>query len=393
MEPGQEMGQESPSQAASQPKKTFSKTWLVLGILIVVLGIGGWFAYANYFSSPQVIEPTLPPTTPQPADLSNELMEEEMKETMEQEDEAVFQTVIDDTVFTLAELIAGITQGDVVIAGMRVQHVRPFREELSDKLPLEENIIVDFEGEVELTGEYYVNEFGRYCIHNLTQESLAKVPTLDSTQVLPWICFTNTKDVSSILGSAPREVTVTISDYSIQHHSPEPPNWATLVSVKNKDEFDQEVIAYSNDEYGFSFNHPDGWNEYAVNDGSYTVVAFESSDTEQLLEEGQLPPGTRFNVVVNYWPSFSDFEELAPGIEVANLDELIEENTLFTKVGELQVDGYEAREIIWGGFGQKFAVLIDKDGEFWMLNFERFENKEDLSEAESEVINSLVFNK
>lgn len=132
-----------------------------------------------------------------------------------------------------------ITFGDR-ISGVSVKSVGPYRTDST--LPLAKNAKVSFDGEITITGSYYYLGPNRItsdtiiCVEKLNQESLTKIPILQSDNRFPWFCFDNVDLASKLLGpvGSSGTITVVIDNYSINYYPSEVGNTAKLVRLISK---------------------------------------------------------------------------------------------------------------------------------------------------------------
>lgn len=187
----------------------------VLAVLVAAATFTMWRIQA----ADETINETDANTSNQSIVISNSNDQESEMESSKSDDASVDEVVLTDVTFNR----------DSIESGDRVGALSYDRNELSRYY---------FNGEVTVTGAYSVNLDDpllgdTWCMRNLDEESLAKIPkeTSDSRDV--WFCFTNTDEVQSVLGNdSIASITVTISEYVVDLKESSVFNTATFVSAQ-----------------------------------------------------------------------------------------------------------------------------------------------------------------
>ncbi|MBU0981355.1 hypothetical protein KKC94_01560 [Patescibacteria group bacterium] len=148
---------------------------------------------------------------------------------------------------------------------------------------------------------------------------------------------------------------------------------------------DQEWLTYTSDK-GFSISYPNDWSlsENAGNNSDLSVVSFNPPLDEELKGKPILP-GDRLSIY--YYDNVADEPE-ASNLGATTLDELVSKNSMITKIGSVEIGGLNGTDVIWGGFGAYYTILVAKDSHLYKI---QFSNENELSETEQTIISSFEF--
>lgn len=143
------------------------------------------------------------------------------------------------TLVDFEKIKAGDTFGDMVVVS-----VKPVRENMT-QLPASENIIIHFQGAVEITGKYAYYDDNAYfgamvCFSKLDRQSLNKMPILTAVEAsesaISEFCFDNQDYAETLF--APKgssgDATIIIDNYVFISYPTEGWNSAKLIKVISK---------------------------------------------------------------------------------------------------------------------------------------------------------------
>mgnify|MGYP001564321650 FL=1 len=156
---------------------------------------------------------------------------------------------------------------------------------------------------------------------------------------------------------------------------------------------------YSNSKYRFSLKYPNGWTiEESTNaDTTGRIISLRSPETAKLLQERKIDLGYSYNLVVSFWPNINN--EYARGgswIGQRNYTSLADfftdKNAPKQKTGNITIDGQTAYEVIIGGAGANYGVMIEHNG-VYELSFETAWDKSKLGSAEKQILSTFQFSK
>lgn len=161
-----------------------------------------------------------------------------------------------------------------------------------------------------------------------------------------------------------------------------------------------EWLVYRNKKLGFEIKYPYFWilSESSNEDfEKYGRVAqFQTPDTDELIKAKKLHPSESYNLVIQYWPNMNnEYARNGSSIEQReynDLEDFFSDTKFITKhsIGEIMVDNHKAYEVIIGGYGNNYGIMIEKNG-IYELSFDRIWDKLKLGEIEKKVIASFKF--
>jgi len=157
---------------------------------------------------------------------------------------------------------------------------------------------------------------------------------------------------------------------------------------------------YRNGKLGFEIKYPDFWilSESSNEDfEKYGRVAqFQTPDTDELIKTRKLHPSELDNLAIQYWPNMNnEYARDGSSIEQReynDLEDFFTDTKLITKhsIGEIILDNHKAYEVIIGGYGNNYGIMIEKNG-IYELSFDRVWDKSELGEIEKKIISSFKF--
>ena len=161
-----------------------------------------------------------------------------------------------------------------------------------------------------------------------------------------------------------------------------------------------EYRLYHNEEIRLEFEYPENWLIESHNldeRGLYgDIVSLSTSNTKELVAREELIPSYAENFVVSWWSSINnDYAQGGSVLESATLNEYISSlSAMKKKIGEINVDGRIAYEVLSGGFGQNSAIMLGGTREspgVWEFAFPRTWDKEQLTDEDRRIISTIRF--
>lgn len=158
---------------------------------------------------------------------------------------------------------------------------------------------------------------------------------------------------------------------------------------------------YQNDELGFSFVYPEDWVLTDLTGTVYEkaggVVSVQTSNTQELIENRQLPPDSENNFLVSYWDDINNNYAQAGGgsdsrYDYESLEEYLRDDVyrMVQMQGETVVDGIRAYEVIVGGYGAYYGIMFEHNDGVYQLLFPRNDDR-NLNEQERAILDSFTF--
>lgn len=153
--------------------------------------------------------------------------------------------------------------------------------------------------------------------------------------------------------------------------------------------------SYANKQYGFSFKYPQDWSLKQSGPVTPTSRELVSLKSPEAIAENLPVYGDNFTI--SYSKTIND--ELASGGDwmgkrtYADLaDFLTDTSSTIGKIGETTVGDKKGFEVIVGGYGSSYAIMVENDG-IYTLNFIKAADRGSLSSVEKEILSTFVFNK
>lgn len=154
---------------------------------------------------------------------------------------------------------------------------------------------------------------------------------------------------------------------------------------------------YSNSKLGFTFKYPTGWTleESSQTDSTGKIISLRSPETSQLLNERKIDPGYSYNLIVSFWPTINN--EYARGgswlgqRNYTGLEDFFtDKNVPKQKTGSITVGGQSAYEVIIGGAGSSYGIMIEHGG-IYELSFTTAWDKSKLGSTEKQILSTFQF--
>jgi hypothetical protein len=150
---------------------------------------------------------------------------------------------------------------------------------------------------------------------------------------------------------------------------------------------------YNNEEYKYEVKYPNDW---VLDEKIKETVTLNSPENEKIrkdIEAGKVyGEGYMRDIIISYYSSVSEEpENKANKFGAVTIDELIQRDTLITPLGQITFAGEKAYEVIWGGFGAYYSILIEKNNHLYVITFGNQEDKSKLTEIEKQILSTFRF--
>ncbi|MBP9869350.1 hypothetical protein KBC59_02220 [Patescibacteria group bacterium] len=154
---------------------------------------------------------------------------------------------------------------------------------------------------------------------------------------------------------------------------------------------------YTNRERAFSFQYPKGWilKEHVATSTEGEIVVLVGPEADQIYTKRKRDPGYSYGFIVSFWPTINqavntgdDWIGKRPYVDLA--DFLTDERVSTQKTGTIMIDGQMAYEVLLGGAGQSYAVMIERDG-IYELFFPTAWEKSALDSVQKKILSSFIF--
>lgn len=157
---------------------------------------------------------------------------------------------------------------------------------------------------------------------------------------------------------------------------------------------------YRNENLGFEIKYPNFWILSEASNENFEkygrVAQFQTPDTDELVKTKKLHPSESYNLVIQYWTNMNnEYARNGTSIkqrEYNGLEDFFTDTKFITKhsIGEIILDNHTAYEVIIGGYGSNYGIMIEKNG-IYELSFPRVWDKSELGEIEKKIISSFKF--
>ena len=149
---------------------------------------------------------------------------------------------------------------------------------------------------------------------------------------------------------------------------------------------------YRNETYGFMVRYPDNW-EMRQNTGQNSdssVISLTSPETRKLMQDRATDSSCDLSVY--YYPSIADEPENEYNHDHAvTLEEMMSRNPMIAPVGQIELSGQKATDVVWGGNGAYYTILAIRNSHLYKVQFCRKEYKDTLSVIEMGIIRTFQF--
>lgn len=164
---------------------------------------------------------------------------------------------------------------------------------------------------------------------------------------------------------------------------------------------------YKNTQYKFSFAYPENWTQQSAEEtlvwGEKAIVSLISPETTEVREDAMArgilgAPGS--TLVVSRWDSINESGakggEWIGQREYSSLEDYLndsDEQRSKRKIGELSISGQKAFEVIIGGHGSNYGMMLERAGVIYELRFVAAEvdDKAGVTEDYKKIIESFRF--
>lgn len=155
---------------------------------------------------------------------------------------------------------------------------------------------------------------------------------------------------------------------------------------------------YTNSEYGFSFKYPKDWTmtEKGGSNSDASVVSITSPETLELIERNKID-GKNYgpysdDMSVYYYNSVADeTENKNNNLGATTLDQLVEKNTMISKIGVTKLGDSQAIDATLAGEGTYYTVLATPNQHLYKVMFMNISNKDKLSSEENQILSTFQF--
>lgn len=154
---------------------------------------------------------------------------------------------------------------------------------------------------------------------------------------------------------------------------------------------------YKSDIYGYEFKYPADWKilegESADNP---TMISIRKASTQKAIDDaksaGNLYGPMLDDIVVYYYNSVADEPANKTGkLGATTVDELIQKNTLITKVGTEQVGNMQGTGVMWAGHLTDYVVLVTSNSHLYEISFTNRGSKDEVSSEERQILSTFKF--
>lgn len=149
-----------------------------------------------------------------------------------------------------------------------------------------------------------------------------------------------------------------------------------------------EWKTYRNDYYGYEIKYPKDW---ILNNENKERITLNNQENEK-VEAGVYNEGYMEDIIINYYSSISEeLENKLNNFGATTLDELVAKNRFYGSPNKIIFAGKDAYELIAGGFGAYYSILIEKNSHLYTITFGNRSKKIALTEIDKEILNSFKF--
>ena len=155
---------------------------------------------------------------------------------------------------------------------------------------------------------------------------------------------------------------------------------------------------YTNTALGFTFQYPGDWKVTVADPKesttNYMIVSFQSPQTR---DDASPLPGYNHDLVMYWYPDINNPSALGGSWEgqrvYQNLaDFLTDTHSTTEKIGTISVGNQPAYEVLFGGYGSNYGVMIEHNG-IYKLSFETAWDKSSLGTSANQVLKTFQFTK
>lgn len=153
---------------------------------------------------------------------------------------------------------------------------------------------------------------------------------------------------------------------------------------------------YENEEGKFRLDVPGDWTiKEDKDDYGNIIVTFVSPKTiaavkKEIETMGQNYGQAEADMVISYSATISqETANAANGYGATTLEELIAKDPLITKIGDIELDGLVADEVVIGGEGDSYGIYIEKEGRLCEISFVNRADKAHLDEIDKRILETF----
>lgn len=151
---------------------------------------------------------------------------------------------------------------------------------------------------------------------------------------------------------------------------------------------------YQNDNYGFEIKYPIDWTiiENAGDNADRSVVSLVSPETQKMVLSKKTSSSCDFSVY--YYNSILDEpENRINEFKAVTIEEMINKNHMITRIGQIDLGGEPATDVIWGGAGASYTILSDYKNHLYKISSCAKEKRSALTQTETAILGSFNFTK
>mgnify|MGYP006323696465 FL=1 len=154
----------------------------------------------------------------------------------------------------------------------------------------------------------------------------------------------------------------------------------------------QDWKIYQNDNYGFEIKYPADWAiiENAGDNTDRSVISLVSPETQKIILDKKTSSSCDFSVY--YYNSILDEpENKANEFKAITIEEMINKNHMITRIGQIDLGGEPAIDVVWGGAGANYTILSDYKNHLYKISSCAKEKRSALTQTEVAILGSFNF--
>lgn len=149
---------------------------------------------------------------------------------------------------------------------------------------------------------------------------------------------------------------------------------------------------YRNEEHGFEVRYPVDW---ILRPPESSGISLNSPENEALLEDIKVGrvygEGYLDDLIINVYGSINDLPVNQYGGKYTSLEEYIYGDSLISEQNRIIFSGQSAYEVVQGGFGAYYTILVEKDGRIYEIFWGNKWQKADLTMLDNKILSTFKF--